>query len=74
MIINDRNPRALPYDQAHALPYDQAIDLAFKLNLPGERHLAFLNDPDWHYRVDIDATTGMAKIAVLENNELLGYI
>jgi len=47
------------------LPYDQAIDLAFKLNQ---------EDPEWHYRVDIDATTGLAKIAVLENNELLGYL
>lgn len=51
--------------EPYTLPYDQAIDLAFKLNQ---------DDPDWHYRVDIDATTGLAKIAVLENNELLGYL
>lgn len=32
------------------------------------------DDPEWHYRVEIDATSGLAKIAVLENGELLGYL
>jgi len=57
MIISDREP--------YTLPYDQAIDLAFKLNQ---------DDPGWHYRVENDATSGLAKIAVLENDELLGYL
>ena len=51
--------------EPYTWPYEEAIDLAFKLNE---------DDPDWHYRVEIDATTGLAKIAVLENDELLGYL
>lgn len=47
------------------LPYTEAIDVAFKLDK---------DDPDWKYRVEIESSTGLAKIAVLEDGELLGYL
>jgi hypothetical protein len=46
------------------LPYDRAIDLAFTLN----------ENDDWHYHVEIDATTGKAKIAVFDGEIKLGYL
>jgi hypothetical protein len=46
------------------LPYDRAIDLTFTLN----KH------DDWHYHVEIDATTGKAKISVFDGEIKLGYL
>lgn len=48
------------------LPYDQAIDAASD---------CFKSDPDWNYTVEIEARTGLAKIAVYDENGVkLGYI
>jgi len=48
--------------------YDDAIDLAFKLN----------NEKDadaWRYSVEIDATSGVAKIAVIDDEYIkIGYL
>ena len=46
------------------LSYDRAIDLAFTLN----------KNDDWHYHVEIDATTGRGKIAVYHDEIKLGYL
>ena len=49
-----------------AMAYDKAIDLAFILNN---------DDPEWRYHVEIEASTGKAKIAIFdETDEKLGYL
>ena len=47
--------------------YDEAIDLAFKLSNS--------DDDDWTYTVEIDATSGMARVAVFDETKIkLGYL
>lgn len=49
------------------MDYDAAIDLAFKIQK---------NESDgWQYKVEIEAATGKAKIAVLDSDYVkLGYL
>ena len=47
--------------------YDEAIDLAFKLSNPA--------DDNWSYTAEINATTGMARVAVFDETKIkLGYL
>jgi len=49
-----------------AMAYDKAIDLAFILNN---------DDPEWRYHVEIEASTGKAKIAIFdETDDKIGYL
>jgi len=60
MLINQQN--------ATLMRYDDAIDLAFKLNNEKE-------SDDWRYSVEIDATSGVAKIAVIDDEYIkIGYL
>lgn len=48
------------------LPYDLAIDAASDCRK---------SDPEWQYTVEIEARTGLAKIAVYDENAVkLGYL
>jgi hypothetical protein len=48
------------------LPYDRAIDTAAECRK---------YDPEWQYTVEIEARTGLAKIAVYDENAVkLGYL
>lgn len=48
------------------MAYDKAIDLAFILNQ---------DDPKWHYHVEIEASTGKAKIAIFDETDAkIGYL
>jgi hypothetical protein len=48
------------------LPYDQAIDAASDCRK---------SDPEWKYTVEIEARTGLAKIALYDENAVkLGYL
>ena len=47
--------------------YDEAIDLAFKLSNSA--------DDNWTYTAEIDATSGMARVAVFDETKIkLGYL
>ena len=60
MLINQQN--------ATLMRYDDAIDLAFKLNNEKE-------SDNWRYSVEIDATSGIAKIAVIDDEYIkIGYL
>lgn len=60
MLINQQN--------ATLMRYDDAIDLAFKLN--NEK-----DSDNWRYSVEIDATSGIAKIAVIDDEYIkIGYL
>ena len=49
------------------MDYDVAIDLAFKIQKA--------EDDGWQYKVEIEASTGKAKIAVLDSDYVkLGYL
>ena len=48
------------------LPYDRAIDVASECRK---------YDPQWRYTVEIEAKTGLAKIAVYDESQIkIGYI
>ena len=48
------------------LPYDRAIDVASECRK---------YDPQWRYKVEIEAKTGLAKIAVYDESQIkIGYI
>jgi hypothetical protein len=56
----------IPNYPPSVMRYDDAIDLAFKLNK---------DDPQWKYRVEIEASTGKAKISIHDEDEVkLGYL
>jgi len=60
VLINQQN--------ATLMRYDDAIDLAFKLN--NEK-----DSDNWRYSVEIDATSGIAKIAVIDDEYIkIGYL
>jgi hypothetical protein len=60
MLINQQS--------ATLMRYDDAIDLAFKLNNEKESDA-------WRYSVEIDATSGVAKIAVIDDEYIkIGYL
>ena len=47
--------------------YDEAIDLAFKLSNSA--------DDNWKYTAEINATSGMARVAVFDETKIkLGYL
>jgi hypothetical protein len=47
--------------------YDEAIDLAFKLSNS--------DDDNWSYTVEINATSGMARVAVFDETKIkMGYL
>lgn len=59
MLIDNKPPTIMDYDVA--------IDLAFKIQKS--------EYDGWHYRVEIEAGSGKAKIAVLDSdNAKLGYL
>jgi hypothetical protein len=48
------------------MTYDKAIDLAFTLSN---------DDQEWRYQVEIEASTGKAKIAIFdETDDKIGYL